>query len=197
MESFSNIFLAVAAYGVLHSILASQSIKALAERRLGLFAKRYYRLFFNLVAGLSLIPIFWIMYLSPDYPLYNISAPLVLLPLVLQAAAAACAAAALIQTGLGDFLGLAQIFPEETTPQPPVLNVGGFYSLVRHPLYTFSLLFIWLTPIMTVRLLALYMGFTLYIVIGIYFEERKLLKDFGQAYADYRARTPMLFPPYF
>jgi methanethiol S-methyltransferase len=197
MESFSNIFLAVAAYGVLHSILASQSMKALAEKRLGLFAKRYYRLFFNLVAVLSLGPVFWVLYHTPDYPLYLIPAPFVFITLLLQAAAAACAAASLMQTGMGDFLGLAQLTSRETDSAAPVLNVGGFYRWVRHPLYTFGLLFIWLTPMLTVNLLALNIGLTLYIVIGIYFEERKLLQVFGQDYAEYRARTPMLFPPYF
>jgi protein-S-isoprenylcysteine O-methyltransferase Ste14 len=197
MESFSNIFLAVAVYGVLHSILASQSMKALAERRLGLFAKAYYRLFFNLLAVLTFGPVLWVIYRSPDYPLYNIPVPLVFLSLLLQAASAGCAAASLLQTGLGDFLGLAQLTAGETPALAPVLNVGGFYRWMRHPLYAFGLLFIWLTPMMTVNLLALILGLTLYILIGIYFEERKLLQVYGQDYADYRARTPMLFPPYF
>lgn len=32
------------------------------------------------------------------------------------------------------------------------------------------------------------------IVIGLQFEERKLVREFGRAYEEYRARTPMLFP---
>jgi protein-S-isoprenylcysteine O-methyltransferase Ste14 len=164
---------------------------------LGLFAKRYYRLFFNLVAVLSLMPVLWVMYHNPDYPLYFIPAPLVFITLLLQVAAASCAAAALLQTGLGDFLGINRLTPGNAESPAPVLNVNGFYRWVRHPVYTFALLFIWLTPMLTVNLLALILGFTLYVIIGIYFEERKLLRAFGQDYADYRARTPMLFPPYF
>jgi protein-S-isoprenylcysteine O-methyltransferase Ste14 len=40
----------------------------------------------------------------------------------------------------------------------------------------------------------LYIGATLYIIIGAYFEERKLLRDFGDAYAGYKRKTPMLIP---
>jgi protein-S-isoprenylcysteine O-methyltransferase Ste14 len=65
---------------------------------------------------------------------------------------------------------------------------------VRHPFYTFFLLFLWLTPAMTVNLLVVYFALTVYIHIGIYFEERKLLRDFGEQYAEYRVVTPMLFP---
>jgi protein-S-isoprenylcysteine O-methyltransferase Ste14 len=37
-------------------------------------------------------------------------------------------------------------------------------------------------------------GLTVYILIGALFEERKLLREFGEAYAEYRRRTPMLIP---
>jgi len=47
---------------------------------------------------------------------------------------------------------------------------------------------------MTWNLLALIIGLTTYIIIGAYFEERKLLNEFGDAYAEYRQHTPMLIP---
>jgi len=194
MESFSIICLAVAAYGVLHSILASKWMKALAEQRLGLFAQHYYRLAYNLVAAVLLAPVFLLVWRSPDYPLYLIPAPFVFITLLLQAAAAGCALYALQLTGLGEFLGV--VVPPETAVKPSLPTTSGFYRWARHPVYSFGLVFIWLTPMMTTNLLALYLSFTLYILVGIYFEERKLLDEFGQAYADYRSRTPMLFPPY-
>ena len=71
---------------------------------------------------------------------------------------------------------------------------GGLYRWVRHPLYTCSLLLLWLVPTMTWNLLALAIGLTVYILMGIVFEERKLLREFGPAYAEYRRRTPGLIP---
>ena len=107
MESFSNIFLAVTVYAVLHSLLASNGMKALAERRLGLFAQRHYRLLYNLVAAVSLVPVLWVVWRSPDYPLYLIPAPIVFFSLLLQVVAVGCALYSLRQTGIMDFLGLA------------------------------------------------------------------------------------------
>ena len=72
--------------------------------------------------------------------------------------------------------------------------MDGLYRYVRHPLYTAGLVFIWLLPIMTWNLLALNIGLTAYILIGATFEERKMLNQFGEKYADYRCKTPMLIP---
>jgi protein-S-isoprenylcysteine O-methyltransferase Ste14 len=47
---------------------------------------------------------------------------------------------------------------------------------------------------MTQNSLTVYIGATIYTLVGAYFEERKLLQDFGEAYAEYRRRTPMLIP---
>ena len=56
-----------------------------------------------------------------------------------------------------------------------MLVTSGLYRFVRHPLYTTGLLFLWLTTTMTVSQLNVYVGATIYIFIGAYFEERKLL----------------------
>jgi protein-S-isoprenylcysteine O-methyltransferase Ste14 len=97
------------------------------------------------------------------------------------------------QTGISSFIGLRQLMlPEDTSP--PRLVTDGLYRYVRHPLYTAGLVFIWLLPILTWNLLALNLGLTAYIFIGAYFEERKLLLEFGESYTEYRNRTPMLIP---
>jgi protein-S-isoprenylcysteine O-methyltransferase Ste14 len=35
---------------------------------------------------------------------------------------------------------------------------------------------------------------TIYTIVGALYEERKLVKAFGQAYEEYRKHTPMLIP---
>jgi protein-S-isoprenylcysteine O-methyltransferase Ste14 len=47
---------------------------------------------------------------------------------------------------------------------------------------------------MTSSLLALNIGLTAYIWIGLRFEERRLAREFGQAYHEYRRRVPALVP---
>ena len=98
---------------------------------------------------------------------------------------------AFLQTDSLSFVGLRQLFEEEKSG---ALVTRGLYRVVRHPLYTFSLLFIWLSPTASQNSLTVYIGATLYVLVGIYFEERKLLCEFGDDYARYKQNTPMLVP---
>ncbi len=74
------------------------------------------------------------------------------------------------------------------------LVITGVYRHVRHPLYSAGIVFIWLLPVMTVNVLAINIALTLYVLVGAYFEERKLRSKFGQEYIDYAAVTPMFIP---
>jgi methanethiol S-methyltransferase len=186
------VFLAVLVYGAIHSALASLTAKAWAKRRFGAAGRRGYRLAYNIFAVLSLLPVLVLPALLPDRHLYAIPFPWVLLTTALQAAALFMLAVGVLQTGALSFLGIRQLVSEESGPER--LVVRGLYRCVRHPLYTAGLVLIWLLPVMTANLLALVLGFSLYLVAGAYWEERKLLHEFGEAYARYRRETPMLVP---
>jgi len=191
--SFWLILLAVLSYGLLHTLLASLKVKAITRHSFGHKTEQWFRLAYNFIAIITLLPILFLPVLLIDKELYQIVFPWVLLTLVIQVIAVIIILVGIKQTGLTSFIGLRQLLlPEDTTP--PRLVTGGLYHYVRHPLYTAGLIFIWLLPIMTCNLLALNIGLTIYIIIGAYFEERKLLLAFGDAYAEYRKRTPMLVP---
>ena len=98
---------------------------------------------------------------------------------------------AFLQTDPLSFVGLRQLFETEKSGQ---LVTRGLYRVVRHPLYTFGLLFVWLTSTVTLNSLTVYIGATIYTLAGAYFEERKLLREFGASYVEYKKKTPMLIP---
>jgi protein-S-isoprenylcysteine O-methyltransferase Ste14 len=192
-SSFWLILLTVLAYGLVHSLLASLTIKTKAAQLIGPSVDRWYRLVFNFIAVVTFLPILLMPLLLSDKQIYAIPIPWVILSLMLQALAVIALLVGLRQTGITSFLGLRQAFVAEgSTPHPMV--VDGLYHYVRHPLYTAGLTFIWLSPVMTWNLLALIIGLTIYILIAIPFEERKLVREFGKTYTDYRLKTPMLIP---
>jgi methanethiol S-methyltransferase len=187
------VFFSVAVYGLVHSLLASLPIKAWVRRLLGPAADRYYRLVYNGIAALTFLPVLALAAALPGKTLYRLHLPWTLLALGLQIFALCVLAVGVLQTGAVSFLGLRQVLgpPEASAPR---LVVTGLYRFVRHPLYSAGLLFIWLTPVMTTNLLAMYAGLTIYILVGALHEEYRLMREFGDAYREYRRRTPMLIP---
>ena len=188
------LLLAIALWGVLHSLLASHRAKDFFRRTFGDGFMRSYRLLYNVFALISFLPILYLMVTLPARELYSVPAPFSYLMRAGQGISLILLVVAVLQTDLLSFVGLRQIFAEET--KGPLMT-GGLYRYVRHPLYTFSLLILWLSPTMTLNSFIVYLALTVYILIGIVFEERKLLREFGDEYANYRSVTPMLIPGIF
>lgn len=185
------LLLAIALWGLVHSWLASLGVKDAVRQRFGERTSRLYRLAYNAFSVVTFAPILLLVGLLPDQVLYVVPSPWRYLMLAGELAAVLCILLAVLQVDAASFIGLRQIVQGE---QPSQLVTSGFYRWVRHPLYLFGLLILWLTPAMTRNLLVAYFALTAYLIIGAVFEERKLLREFGAAYAEYRSRTPMLVP---
>lgn len=186
------IIAAMACYGLLHSYMASIQFKDWLKAQVGHWMGLY-RLVFNGVGGLTLIPILVMVARLPDRSLYSIPFPWVLATLVLQGLAGLGILVGMLQTGIWSFIGLEQITNPDHNEYEH-LTAHGLYRLMRHPLYTLGMVLIWLSPIMSVNILAFNLAATLYLIIGAYFEERKLLRIHGDAYREYQQRTPMFIP---
>lgn len=180
-------------YAVLHSLLASLAAKKRLRQMLGPGVDRWYRLFYNLVAVVTLLPLFPLLALLPDQLLYVVPAPWRWLLVTGQLLALAGLGLAFLQTHPLHFLGLAQLWAGEPQ-QSGQLVVNGFYYWVRHPIYFFSLVLLWLSPAMTINLLIVYVLFTLYFYIGSIYEERRLVVEFGPAYRAYQRCVPRMIP---
>jgi len=73
----------------------------------------------------------------------------------------------------------------------------GWYGWVRHPLYTTMLLMMCVTLRMDTARLTTILAFLLYLIPGVYFEEKRLERDFGKdEYNEYRRDVPSKFIPY-
>jgi protein-S-isoprenylcysteine O-methyltransferase Ste14 len=69
-----------------------------------------------------------------------------------------------------------------------------FYKHLRHPMMTSLMVGLWVTPHMTIGHVLLSAGMTVYILIGVHFEERSLAKELGAEYERYQATTPKFLP---
>ncbi len=83
---------------------------------------------------------------------------------------------------------------EKRTTGFPTLVTSGLFRLCRHPLYLTTILAFGITPVMSLDRLIFIIYTCLYALIGIPFEERKLIKIFGQAYIDYQQQVPAIIP---
>jgi len=106
---------------------------------------------------------------------------------------------ALVSTFLIDhfeLFGLQQVFArlrKRALPEP-AFKTPLLYRHVRHPLYAGLLLGLWSVPVMTAGRLLFALGLSAYILIGIAFEERDLIRQFGERYRAYREQVGMLIP---
>lgn len=192
-HGFWIILLAFLLYGVVHSLLASLDVKARARLIFGPSTDHWFRIVYNLIAFFTLLPILLLPILLVDKEIYQIPYPWVLLTSAIQLLAVFGILIGLMQTGILSFLGIRQLLVSNPGESPAFVT-SGLYRWVRHPLYTAGLLIIWLFPIMSCNLLALNIGITIYIIIGAILEERKLEREFGEAYMEYKKLTPMLIP---
>ncbi len=97
-----------------------------------------------------------------------------------------------------DLFGLRQTFlysrGRRYTPVP--FKESSLYRYIRHPMMLGVLVAVWATPEMSISHLVLAVGFSLYIVVGVHFEEQALKRDIGDPYVSYQRRTTRFFPFY-
>ncbi|MGN6416214.1 MAG: methyltransferase family protein [Pseudobacter sp.] len=190
MQTWLIIFWIV--FGLLHSLLAAEPVKAFFSRLMGK-QFRYYRLYYSILNFLILGAILLFQFSYRDLPLFSLPVfvkIMVLLPLI----GSLLIMGICIRKYFFHLSGIDVLFPQKLSGQQ--LETGGLNRFVRHPLYTGTILLVWCLFLLFPTSLNGITAFmiTLYTCIGTLFEEKKLRRIFGEAYIIYQQRVPMLIP---
>ncbi len=180
-------------YCALHSALAVTSWKQWIEKQSGT-SYRYYRIVYSLFATVSLIALLWFHFNFTPGPelLKGIFFEYAGLFMTITGGVlmAIC-----IRKYFFNLSGINVFFKKENI-ETPTLERGGLHRFTRHPLYFGTLLFAWgfffIWPYPHHLIANVVM--TLYVMMAISWEEKKLVQEFGNAYREYAAQVPRLIP---
>ena len=170
-------------YFSLHSLLASLWLK---KRVSGHWPDFPYRMAYNMLAAMLLVPGAWLLWGIQWPALWAFSGFWKYAAYLLQFLAIAGFLVSLRYYDMKAFLGLKSANEESFTISP-------FHRHVRHPWYFFALLLLWSQDMNSGKLVTDVMA-TLYLFLGSLHEESMLLERFGKSYALYREKVPGLIP---
>jgi protein-S-isoprenylcysteine O-methyltransferase Ste14 len=185
----------VALFGIQHSVMARPAFK---KRLAAFLPASLERSTFVLASSLALIILYWQWRPLPQV-VWSVESPVwqaILWGLLLAGFGIVLLSTFIIDHF--DLFGLRQVWLGlfNRTYRHPSFRVTYFYKFVRHPLYLGLLLGIWCTPLMTLGHLLFAVGMSVYILIGVHFEERDLEMLLGEDYRRYKQRVPMLIPDF-
>ena len=187
-----------AVFGYIHSLLASEKIKINFKRFFGELIA-FYRLFYNAFTIVSLYLIYLISP-KPNVKIYDFQYPYDIIILIPQFLSLVGVIWAFRYICLKEFLGLDQInrfFEKRYTTELDedfTLRIEGPYKYSRHPIYFFSISFLLFRPTMDLFYLTFFICIVAYFYIGSYYEEKKLVRQFGEIYENYRKYVPRIVP---
>jgi len=187
-----------AIFGYIHSLVASEKVKIQFKKIFGELIA-FYRILYNVFAILS----FYFIYEfspKPHVIIYDLQNPFDLIILIPQFLSLAGIIWVFKYICFREFLGLDQIkrFIEKRyiteLDEEFTLRIEGPYRYSRHPIYFFSITFLLFRPTMDLFYLTFFLCIVVYFYIGSYYEEKKLVRQFGQVYENYRKEVPKIIP---
>ena len=179
----------------LHSFLINPAVTGFVQKR---FEKsyRYYRIFFNSIALVSLIPILIYSFSIKRMPVFRWEGPFLIVQVLLVVLALLLFIGGARSYDFARFLGIRQVRENSACSiltDDCRLSTDGILGMVRHPWYAGGILIVWARNLdMTAILTSLVISG--YFLIGTFLEEKKLISEFGEKYVDYQQQVSMFFP---
>jgi methanethiol S-methyltransferase len=189
----SHIILAAAwiIYCFFHSLLASVTIKEYVKRSWGSQFK-YYSLYYTLFAFLGFALLIYFLLTLLSWRVF----PTNIYTMIFGGVFTSFGGMIVISCIRKYFFQLSGLGTLKKETRSNELMITGIHKYVRHPLYSGTFVFIWglwlLIPSAALGISNFII--TVYTLIGIRFEEKKLELEFGEAYRTYQKEVPMIIP---
>lgn len=185
----------IALFGLQHSIMARPAFKRSWTR---IVPAALERSVYVLFASVALLVLFW-LWQPIDRNIWSVPPSMPLLGTALWALFFIGFGIVLVSTFLinhFELFGLQQAWFNMSGREMPraQLRQPVFYRWVAHPLYAGFFLAFWSTPHMTMGHLLLAASLSIYMLIGIRYEEHDMAGVFGEDYRRYRSQVGMLLP---
>ncbi len=181
----------------IHSVMISLSFTNFLKTRLGKYFK-YYRIFYNVVSIMTIIPPIFFSILLRGPVLYSWSGYMIGVRFVFALLVILFFILGGLKYDVLQVIGIRQIKSgksHSTITENGEIDTTGVLSITRHPWYLSTLIFIWIYyNDLYVSTLIANIVLTIYLIIGTILEEKKLVVEFGQSYLDYKNKVPMLLP---
>lgn len=187
--------LLVIAWCVLHSAMISVSVTENVKKLLGP-KFRFYRLFFNLIAILTLIPVALFAHSLQTQVIFDWNGYMRICQVILLGLAVLLFFLGGRRYDALQVLGVKQI--REGTSNKVITDTGeldtsGVLGITRHPWYLATILFIWARQL-DISAILVNIILTFYLIVGTYLEEKKLIRESGEKYIVYQKKVSMLLP---
>lgn len=178
-----------ALYFFLHSWLASAQPKQWFQKTFPASPLRYYRIVYNLFFLLGLIALLWFQFQLSSSMLFKHSVTTYVTGVMLMITGLVVMLVSGLHYDLKSFTGI-------TNEKADVLKKDKLNSIVRHPLYSGTTLF-FIAFCVTwpyYKNLYLLIIYLVYLAIGIYLEEKKLVAMYGDEYRNYQIKVKKIMP---
>jgi len=197
MIQFNHLVLSISLiiWCMVHSVLISHKFVSMMSAILGKRI-RFYRISFNIFSLVTFIPIIiFAISIRGEYffrwtgYFQIIQGIVIFISLYLYLAGAR-------HYNVLQFLGIHQIkyfSNHKSLTESGHLDTSGILSIIRHPWYSATILILWARNL-EFSVLIVNTILTLYLILGTYLEENKLIIEFGEQYRLYQRRVSMLFP---
>ena len=176
-------------YFYMHSLLAATSVKDFFAKQFNIKSARTYRIGYNILGLVGILLLFYFQFIIPSTFLFKptlitngISFGLMLIGLIIM----------MVSIRNYDWKSFIGIREEKNY----ALVIAGMNKYVRHPLYSGTMLFVmgYFIGQPYFKNLFLMVLMWIYLAIGIIYEERKLVKLYGDVYKNYQRNVKKMIP---